>query len=585
MPAIDSVRSPAPVQTKLKIGRPGDKYEREADALANKVIGKSDYDRPMQMKNQIKTPAIHRMCTDCENEKLQMSSMEEEEKIQMKTLDPEPTGHSGFASEEINLSLNAAKGSGKPLSENVSSEFGGKIGYDFNPVKIHTGSKAIQMNTELGAQAFTHGNDIYFNRGKYNPESNKGKHLLAHELTHVVQQNTSNARGNMISQKHNAPRVQLKLLVDDKVPVNPNEPARKLSKKAFRSRVFPQADTLIQSLCPEFKVNFKGEVIPKKNKYCKNKSEITKKSKNPLGCCCLCIMTAPGSSTWRLVISEFEGPRTRFSDRKIFVHPRGSLFSFGNWAVPSPGKSKEHVEPIDPVIVLGHEICGHAALLELNAHAARVDRVRSNVHDSTVRVQNVIGREQGVTVNNVRALASQGTHRGESTVNITISNFPFNVASVSSLPANQKKALQRVANFALKNKLWIDIVGHSDTIGTAKAKLSISQKRANAVKGFFIGKGLTSKFNRRGLKKVKRYTRVEGVSDFNLLPGSVSGKRDAKLRRVDIIMTSRPSGAQNPVTGTPTTMVTVNPKDTANVSRLKSSGNPCEKLLVEKAWP
>ena len=62
------------------------------------------------------------------------------------------------------------------------------FGTDFSQVRIHTNSTAIQMNKELNAQAFTHGSDIYFNSGKYDPSSSSGQHLLAHELTHTVQQ-------------------------------------------------------------------------------------------------------------------------------------------------------------------------------------------------------------------------------------------------------------------------------------------------------------------------------------------------------------------------------------------------------------
>src|SRR5690606_10069691 len=58
-------------------------------------------------------------------------------------------------------------------------------------VNIHTDSQAVEMNKSLGAQAFTYGNDIYFNQGKYNPDSASGKHLLAHELTHTIQQGNS----------------------------------------------------------------------------------------------------------------------------------------------------------------------------------------------------------------------------------------------------------------------------------------------------------------------------------------------------------------------------------------------------------
>src|SRR5436190_8978074 len=62
------------------------------------------------------------------------------------------------------------------------------FGNDFSNVKIHTDTEAIQMNHELNAKAFTVGNDVYFNQGEYQPGSESGKHLLAHELTHVVQQ-------------------------------------------------------------------------------------------------------------------------------------------------------------------------------------------------------------------------------------------------------------------------------------------------------------------------------------------------------------------------------------------------------------
>ena len=62
------------------------------------------------------------------------------------------------------------------------------FGVNFSNVSIHNDSEAINLNSELQAQAFTHGRDIYFNKGKYNPENGEGKRLLAHELTHVVQQ-------------------------------------------------------------------------------------------------------------------------------------------------------------------------------------------------------------------------------------------------------------------------------------------------------------------------------------------------------------------------------------------------------------
>ncbi|MEL6559623.1 MAG: DUF4157 domain-containing protein [Bacteroidota bacterium] len=94
----------------------------------------------------------------------------------------------GFASPQVESGIQNSKGGGSPLPNDVVSEMGNKIGADFSNVRTHTDSNAVQMNQELGAKAFAHQNDIYFNKGQYNPSSPGGKRLLAHELTHTVQQ-------------------------------------------------------------------------------------------------------------------------------------------------------------------------------------------------------------------------------------------------------------------------------------------------------------------------------------------------------------------------------------------------------------
>lgn len=84
------------------------------------------------------------------------------------------------------------KSSGEPLTGPVLEKMSQAFGTDFSPVRIHTDAKAVQMNRKLGANAFTHGKQIFFDRDKFRPESREGKRLLAHELTHVVQQNQKN---------------------------------------------------------------------------------------------------------------------------------------------------------------------------------------------------------------------------------------------------------------------------------------------------------------------------------------------------------------------------------------------------------
>lgn len=81
---------------------------------------------------------------------------------------------------------------GKSLSRSTREFFEPRFGSDFSRVRVHTCCDAVQMNRELNAQAFTYGNNIFFNEGKYSPENSTGKHLLAHELTHVVQKEGTN---------------------------------------------------------------------------------------------------------------------------------------------------------------------------------------------------------------------------------------------------------------------------------------------------------------------------------------------------------------------------------------------------------
>ncbi len=125
-----------------------------------------------------------------EEEEVQMQSQEEE--IQSKE-EEEPavqtkTNGKPKANTKLSNQIKQSSGSGKALNPKTKRQMEGAFGVDFSKVSIHTNSKAVQMNKELHAHAFTHGNDIYFNNGKYQPETTAGKHLLAHELTHVVQQ-------------------------------------------------------------------------------------------------------------------------------------------------------------------------------------------------------------------------------------------------------------------------------------------------------------------------------------------------------------------------------------------------------------
>jgi len=163
------------IQCKLSIGSPEDPLEDEADAIADKV---------MRMPEQ---SFVQRKCAHCE----------EEEKAQRKPLAPfiqkKSATSNHIASDTISSQIHATKGKGSSIPETTKSFMESRFGTDFSTVNIHTGSYASKLSAQLNAQAFTVGSDIYFSEGKYSPESDAGKHLLAHELTHTLQQEKGNS--------------------------------------------------------------------------------------------------------------------------------------------------------------------------------------------------------------------------------------------------------------------------------------------------------------------------------------------------------------------------------------------------------
>ncbi|MFM9907932.1 MAG: DUF4157 domain-containing protein [Chitinophagaceae bacterium] len=199
-------------QAKLSVGQPNDKYEQEADAVANAIVNHQPGNAPVVQQKKIST--IQRLATPMEEEKLSTNDerMKRDKEIQEKPelqmmcpgCEEEEKEHAvqtkaeggGTASAKLSSKIEGATGKGKILAGKTLSEMNDSFGVDFSNVSVHTDSDATQMNKELGAQAFTHGSDIYFNSGKYKPESTDGKQLLAHELTHVVQQ------GYATGQKH-----------------------------------------------------------------------------------------------------------------------------------------------------------------------------------------------------------------------------------------------------------------------------------------------------------------------------------------------------------------------------------------------
>lgn len=83
--------------------------------------------------------------------------------------------------------ISSFQGQGSVISGNLKTQMESGFGHDFSSVRLHTDDAAAEMSSSISAQAFTYGNDIFFNRGQFNPDTKEGQHLIAHELTHVVQ--------------------------------------------------------------------------------------------------------------------------------------------------------------------------------------------------------------------------------------------------------------------------------------------------------------------------------------------------------------------------------------------------------------
>ena len=151
-------------------------------------------------EEEIQTKSLALLQRQPEEEEIQTKPVEyrgalvqrqaEEEEIQTKSpaVVRRHGGGSFEAGPDIERRLAGNNGGGRPLSAGLRAYMEPRFGTDLGDVRVHTGGDAVQMSRELDAQSFTHGHDIYFGESRYDPSSSSGKRLLAHELTHVVQQ-------------------------------------------------------------------------------------------------------------------------------------------------------------------------------------------------------------------------------------------------------------------------------------------------------------------------------------------------------------------------------------------------------------
>jgi hypothetical protein len=164
----------------LKISHPSDPAEIEADRMAERVmrmpLDKASSTSMAGPQNVAASGTIHRKCDSCHEE-------EEQNTVHRKPLHVSNGGPSA-APQTVREAVSSG---GRPLDHGTRSFFEPRFGYDLSSVQIHTGPSADQSARTADARAYTLGHDIVFAEGEFHPESETGRHLLAHELAHVVQ--------------------------------------------------------------------------------------------------------------------------------------------------------------------------------------------------------------------------------------------------------------------------------------------------------------------------------------------------------------------------------------------------------------
>ncbi|AFZ26626.1 SH3 domain-containing protein [Cylindrospermum stagnale PCC 7417] len=223
------------IQTKLTVGEPGDKYEQEADMMASRVMSMPDN-------------AVQRASVEVQTKPANAFTP-----IVQRAARPE-MGRTSQAHGNIESRLNSSKGGGRPLPLDVRGFMEPRFGADFSSVRVHTGSEAVQMSRELGAQAFTHGSDVYYGEGKA-PGNND---LTAHELTHVVQQTGTIQRQNtplQLARSNSKPKNSYN--INNKVAFvreeglnlrqKPDQKSASLAQLKFGQRVYILEDSAPQS--------------------------------------------------------------------------------------------------------------------------------------------------------------------------------------------------------------------------------------------------------------------------------------------------------------------------------------------------
>jgi len=198
--ASENKLQPKPyLQTKLSVSTPGDSHEQEADRVADEVVSRSAANN--SSPSETVSPGSSQPEKTLGNQQslqTKISRLPDESVSKMESFEDTSETESAPSttesqddnqvSAEVEQQIESLKGNGSPLPDDVRSEMENQFSHDFSSVCIHNDAAADALCKQLSARAFAVGSDIFFASGEYAPDTQEGKRLLAHELTHVVQQ-------------------------------------------------------------------------------------------------------------------------------------------------------------------------------------------------------------------------------------------------------------------------------------------------------------------------------------------------------------------------------------------------------------
>jgi hypothetical protein len=188
-------------KSNLTIGAPNDAHEQEADRVADAVVSGAQGSSILPIQPGLQ-PKLYRKVLEpaemfdsaggLDAGEAMMESQEDTEpaSVQRKETTGEAGGETAVSADYEQSLQSAIQGGGNVLPSSTRSFMEDRFGHDFSGVRVHDGTQADTLSQQINARAFTVGQDIFFGRSEYTPSSPEGQRLLAHELTHVVQQSS-----------------------------------------------------------------------------------------------------------------------------------------------------------------------------------------------------------------------------------------------------------------------------------------------------------------------------------------------------------------------------------------------------------